>query len=268
MKSKVIKSVFLQIVLLALILDAGSVQAQSTENKPVYVLVHGAWHGGWCWQKVSSRLRAGGADVYTPTLSGLGEHENTLNKEINLDTHIEDIVNLIEIEDLQNVILVGHSYAGTVIAGVADRIPERLEKLIYLDAMIVENGESALSVHPREAQEFSRNSSKASNGLSIPPFPVEAFGVTSPADIKWVSARLTPQPYRTFTQKLILKNAYGNHLPLVYIACINPQMPVLKTFSDRVKTKKNWKHYSLNTGHDAMITAPDELSDLLKSVVK
>ena len=268
MKSKVIKSVFLQIVLFSFLLNIGPAYAQSAEKPPVYVLVHGAWHGGWCWQKVAAKLRADGANVYTPTLSGLGEHKNTLNKEINLDTHIEDIVNLIEIEDLQNVILVGHSYAGTVIAGVADRIPGRLKKLIYLDAMIVENGESALSVHPEEAQESSENASKKDGGLSIPPFPVEAFGVTNPEDIKWVSARLTPQPYKTFTQKLILKTPYGNHLPLIYIACTNPQMPVLKTFSDRVKTNKNWKHYSLNTGHDAMITVPDELSTLLETVSK
>jgi pimeloyl-ACP methyl ester carboxylesterase len=128
MKSKVIKSVFLQIVLLSLVMNASKAYAQSGEKRPVYVLVHGAWHGGWCWQKISAKLRADGADVYAPTLNGLGEHKNTLNSEINLDTHIADIVNLIKMEDLDNVILVGHSYAGTVIAGVADRIPERLKK--------------------------------------------------------------------------------------------------------------------------------------------
>jgi hypothetical protein len=140
--------------------------------------------------------------------------------------------------------------------------------MIYLDAMIVENGESALSVHPKEAQEFSEKASEKDHGLSVPPFPVEAFGVTNPADIKWVGERLTPQPYRTFTQKLFLKNPYGNGVPLIYIACTNPQMPVLKTFSDRVKNNKNWQHYSLDTGHDAMITVPDKLSALLQSIAK
>ncbi|GLU55558.1 alpha/beta fold hydrolase [Dyadobacter frigoris] len=268
MKSIKIKSVISHLFLSVLILSSVISNAQSTQKNPVYVLVHGAWHGGWCWQKVSKNLRANGAEVYTPTLSGLGEHRNTLNKDINLDTHIEDIVNLIVMEDLRNVILVGHSYAGTVIAGVADRIPERLNKLIFLDAMIVRNGESALSVHPKEAREYSENSSKSSNGLSIPSFPVEAFGITNKEDAKWINERLTPQPFKTFTQTLVLKNPYGNHLPLIYIACTNPQMPVLKTFSDRVKNDKNWKHYSLNTGHDAMITVPDELSALLEKISK
>jgi len=266
MKPQTIKPVFLQIVLFYLILGGGGAYAQTVKKPPVYVLVHGAWHGGWCWQRVSAKLRTDGATVYTPTLSGLGEHKNTLNMEINLDTHIEDIVGFIEMEDLHDVVLVGHSYAGTVIAGVVERIPARLKKLVFLDAMIVKNGESALSVHPKEAQEFSENASKKDNGLSIPPFPVEAFGITNPADVKWTSARLTPQPYKTFTQRLVLKNSYGNHLPLIYIACTNPQMPVLKTFSDEVKRDKNWKHYTLKTGHDAMITAPDEVSDLLLSL--
>jgi pimeloyl-ACP methyl ester carboxylesterase len=268
MKRSAIKSVYFHLLLSVLLLNSLPVNAQEAEKNPVYVLVHGAWHGGWCWQKVSKNLRTDGAEVFTPTLSGLGEHKNTLNQNINLDTHIEDIVNLIVMEDLHNVVLVGHSYAGTVIAGVADRIPERLSKLIFLDAMIVEDGESALSVHPKEAQVLSEKSSKNSNGLSVPPFPVQAFGVNDPKDQKWVSERLTPQPYKTFTQPLRLKNVYGNHLPLIYIACTNPQMPVLKTFSDRVKEDENWQHYSLNTGHDAMVTVPDELSALLEKVSK
>ncbi|MFT4033451.1 MAG: alpha/beta hydrolase, partial [Siphonobacter sp.] len=111
--------------------------ARNKTDKPVFVLVHGAWHGGWCWQDVSQNLREKKYLVYTPTLSGLGEHKNTTNDNINLQTHITDIINLIEMDDLRNVILVGHSYAGTVIAGVADSIPERLSKLVYLDAMIV-----------------------------------------------------------------------------------------------------------------------------------
>ncbi len=123
MKSIKIRSVIAHLFLSVLILSSVISNAQSTQKNPVYVFVHGAWHGGWCWQKVSKNLRGHGAEVYTPTLSGLGEHQNTINKDINLDTHIEDVVNLIVMEDLHNVILVGHSYAGTVIAGVADRIP-------------------------------------------------------------------------------------------------------------------------------------------------
>jgi len=122
MDIKKIRRVFIGVVLSVLFLTDGYAQSQQTKA-PVYVLVHGAWHGGWCWQRISSILRESGAIVYTPTLSGLGEHKNILSTAINLDTHISDIVNLIEMEDLHNVILVGHSYAGTVITGVADRIP-------------------------------------------------------------------------------------------------------------------------------------------------
>lgn len=243
-------------------------KAQPLKEKPTFVLIHGAWHGGWAWEKVYSQLNGLGAKVYTPTLSGLGEHKNTLNADIDLNTHITDVVNFIEIQDLHNVILVGHSYAGTVIAGVADRIPERLSKLVFLDAMIVENGQSALSVQPKDTQEFFKAKAQENDhGLSLAALSADLFGVTDPSDIKWVNNRLTPQPFKTFTQPLELKNPFGNHLPLIYIACIQPQMPALKAFSDQTKNNKNWKYYSMNTGHDAMITQPKELSKLLYSLI-
>jgi pimeloyl-ACP methyl ester carboxylesterase len=252
-----IKSVFFSLLLLI----AVNVNAQS-----VFVLVHGAWHGGWCWQKVSTKLRAAGNVVYTPTLSGLGEHKNTLNKDVDLNTHITDIVNLIEMEDLHNVVLVGHSYAGAVIAGVADRIPERLSKLIFLDALLMENGQSTISVQPKEMGERVAKSAEQDHGLSIPAWSPETFGVTNPEDIKWTKERLTAQPYRAFTQPLVLKHPYGNNIPMSYIACLKPQMPVLKVFADKAQNSKDWKYYTLNTGHDAMITMPDELTTLLESI--
>jgi pimeloyl-ACP methyl ester carboxylesterase len=223
---------------------AGAAHAQT------YVLVHGAWHGGWCWKEVSQQLQKKGAEVYTPTLSGLGEHNNVLDTTINLDTHIQDIVNFINMYDLHNVILVGHSYAGLVIAGVADRIPGRISKLIFLDAMLTENGQSGLP-------------GKSPEGLSIPAWKPEVFGITDTAQINWVKARLTPQPYRTFTQPLHLQHPYGNHLPLIYIACSKPEMPELQAFADKAKNSKEWKYYDLPTGHDAMITMPKELTALL-----
>ncbi len=136
------------LVVLLLLLPSFRAFAQPATKPPVYILVHGAWHGGWCWQQVSAQLRASGATVYTPTLSGMGEHRNTLTPAINLDTHITDIVNLLEFEDLHDVVLVGHSYAGLVIAGVADRVPDRLRQLVFLDAVLVENGQSLASSQP------------------------------------------------------------------------------------------------------------------------
>jgi pimeloyl-ACP methyl ester carboxylesterase len=256
------------IILFLLLAVNTSIQAQSTKKDPVFVLVHGAWHGGWCWQQVSADLRAKGAVVYTPTLSGLGEHKNTLNRDIDLNTHIEDIVNLIVMEDLHNVVLVGHSYAGIVIAGVADRIPERLSKLVFLDAMIIKNGQSGLSQESAEEQASKSKGAEKESGLSLAPWPAEVFGVTDPKDIKWVNERLTPQPYKAFTQPLVLNHPYGNHLPLIYIACINPMLPQIKKFAAEVKVDKNWQYYTMNTGHDAMITMPHELATLFQSFIK
>jgi pimeloyl-ACP methyl ester carboxylesterase len=258
---------FLYLLLALLALGSTKAHAQSTQKEPVFVLVPGAWHGGWCWQQVSAQLRATGAVVYTPTLSGLGEHKNMLSKEINLSTHISDLVNLIVMEDLHNVVLVGHSYAGTVIAGVADQIPERLSKLVYLDAVIVENGQSALSVQPKETQAAMAKLSTKDNGLTVPFFSSAAFGV-APADVKWVDDRLTAQPYRCFTQPLTLHHPLGNKLPLVYIACVKPALPAMERFAAQTKASSVWKYYALNTGHDAMMTMPTELSALLASIGK
>lgn len=233
-----------------------------------FVLVHGAWHGGWCWNKVSQSLQAKGATVFTPTLSGLGEHSNVLDTTINLDTHIQDIVNFINMQDLHDVILVGHSYAGAVIAGVADRIPGRLKQLIFLDAMLIENGKSALTSQPANLSDHVRASTASTNGLSVPVWSPEVFGVTDPAQIKWVSERLTPQPFRSFDQPLHLEHVYGNHLPLTYIACTQPQMAQLKVFGDKAKGSKEWSYYELPTGHDAMITMPKELTALLFKISK
>lgn len=268
MISNAIKAIFYYLLLSVFLLGTVNSYAQINPKHPVFVLVHGAWHGGWCWQKVSSALRSSGDVIYTPTLSGMGEHKNTFNPEIDLNTHISDIVNLIVMEDLHDVVLVGHSYAGTVIAGVADRIPERLSKLVFLDAMIVRNGQSAFSVQPKETQDFIVKEAEKSNGLTVPAFPPEAFGLTNPEEINRVKERLTPQPYKTFTQLLILKHPFGNHLPLVYIACINPKMAVLQKFSDETQISKEWKHYKLNTGHDAMIISPEALTSLLETVGK
>jgi pimeloyl-ACP methyl ester carboxylesterase len=255
------------ILFILLIAVTTNLHAQGTKKPPVFVLVHGAWHGGWAWQNVSADLREKGSIVYTPTLSGLGEHKNTLNRDIDLNTHINDIVNLIVMEDLHDVVLVGHSYAGAVIAGVADKIPERLSKLIFLDALIIRNGQSALSQTPKENQEYTAKAAEKDSGLTIPILTADYFGVTDPKDIKWVNERLAGQPYKTFTQPLVLNHPYGNHLPLFYIFCNNPILPPIKRFAEEVKNDRNWKYYTMNTGHDAMITTPHELATLLNNML-
>lgn len=266
MKTSIVKSISFYLLIVFLIGSTNSSIAQNKSQKPVFVLVHGAWHGGWCWEKVSNKLRNEGDEVYTPTLSGMAENKNMLDSTINLETHITDIVNLIVNQDLHHVILVGHSYGGVVISGVADRIPERLEKLVYLDALLVENGQSALSVNPKENRDiFTKAAMDFDHGLSIPAPSSTWFGVTDSTDVKWTNERLTNQPYKTFTQPVALKHPYGNHLHLIYIACRNPELAVLEQFADKTKKSKAWKYYELKTGHDAMISMPNELATLLSS---
>lgn len=266
MRIKLVNAVSFYFLLISL-LFVSSANARPVQEPPVFVLVHGAFHGGWCWQKVSKQLRAKGDVVYTPTLSGLGEHKNTLNSHVDLDTHIADVVNLILSEDLHNVILVGHSYAGAVITGVADLIPERLSRLVFLDAMLMKNGQSALDVSPEDIREnFIKSANQFDKGLSLPFLSAGFFGVTNAQDVKWVNERLTNQPFSTFTQPLILKHPFGNHLPLTYIACTNPELRAIKPFADETMASKEWKYLQLKTGHDAMITMPVELAQMLESL--
>jgi len=261
-----IKSTFFYLLFILLMGDSISSNAQNKLQKPVYVLVHGAWHGGWCWDQVSEKLRAEGDIVYAPTLSGMAEDKDKLDSTVNLNTHINDIVKLIVENDLHHVILVGHSYGGVVISGVADRIPGRLEKLVFLDALLVENGQNALSVNPKESQDvFTQTAMGFDKGLSIPAPSSAWFGLTDSLVIKSTNMRLTSHPLRTFTQPLILKHPYGNHLPLIYIACRKPELAVLEQYAQKTKNNKAWKYYELETGHDAMISMPIELTALLSS---
>lgn len=241
--------------------------AKAPKKDPIFVLVHGAWHGGWCWSDVKRNLTGKGYEVFTPTLTGLGERKHLDSENVNLDTHIDDIVQLIEMEDLHDVYLVGHSYAGAVIAGVADRIPERLSKLIFLDAMIVENGQSPISLQPNSVRQLQLKNIKRKENFE--PFDVALFGVTDTVIAASVKRRLTPQPFNTFAQPLKLRHKYGNGLPLVYIACTHPQLPIMKEMSDKVRADKNlnWQHIGFNTGHDAMITAPNELTDIFVGLI-
>src|SRR5690606_7865529 len=214
------------LILLVLVAFSINTYAQNKDDKPTFILVHGAWHGGWAWKEVKANLSKENYTVYTPTLSGLGEHKHNLNDSISLKTHILDIINLILMEDLHNVALVGHSYAGAVITGVADSIPDRLNQLIYLDAMLVHDGESPITSEPIAEQHKKKKTLDKKQHFQ--PISSRYFGITDSIQIKWVDERLTPQPYKTFGQILQLKNEFGNGLPLVYIACTNPQLEVLK----------------------------------------
>jgi pimeloyl-ACP methyl ester carboxylesterase len=167
-----------------------------------YVLVHGAWHGGWCWAKVARLLRDAGHEVYTPTLTGLGERAHLARPEVDLETHIQDVVAMLEAEELRQVTLVGHSYGGMVITGVAARTSGRIGHLVYLDAFVPEAGKSLLDYVGEGAGAMREAAVAHGEGWKLPSFPPERFGVTSQRDTEWLTKHLVPQPLRSFEQAL------------------------------------------------------------------
>ncbi len=228
------------------------------------VLVPGAWHGGWCWRHVVPRLRAAGHPVYTPTLTGLGERAHLLGPQVDLETHISDIANLITVEELEDVVLVGHSYAGLVITGVADRLPETLAHVVYLDGLLAASGQSFVSIQPAEAAEQFRRLAIA-GALVIKPPPVSVLGIP-PGDsmTAWVERRLTPHPLATLIQPLMLARGGSASLPRSYIDCGKPSIfGTQNRFADQARSEPGWTVVSLDTGHEAMITAPDAIARLL-----
>jgi pimeloyl-ACP methyl ester carboxylesterase len=178
-----------------------------TQDPATYVLVHGAWHGSWCWKRVRRFLRDTGHQVFTPTLTGLGERSHLNSATVDLSTHIADVVNLLRWEDLSDVILCGHSYGGSVITGIADRVPERVRTLVYLDAFVPEDGECLFDLAPEHAQFMRLQAQTAGTGWNVPPIPAEHFNVNL-RDAAWVNAQCTSQSIASFEERIKL-----NRLP-------------------------------------------------------
>ena len=235
-------------------------------NKPHFLLIHGAWHGGWVWNEISDILRYQRYSVSTPTLTGLGEKKHLLSSKITIKTFIEDVVNHIIFEDLNNIILVGHSFAGSVISGVADRLKDRIQKLIYFDAMILIDGQKPFDITPKETVEQRIElAKKFGNNISIPAPSADAFGVFDIKKSLLLEEKLTPHPLSAFQSKLILKNEVGNGIPLSYIFCTKPVYKSLES-SREVVRKMKWPIFELNAGHDAMLTHPKETLNLLMKI--
>ena len=255
---------------------AFAAEGPSPEAQPgaakTYVLVHGAWHGGWCWREVAETLRSQGHRVFTPTQTGLGERRHLLSRDITLDVFVDDIANLMEAEELRDAILVGHSFGGCVISGVADRMPEAVRHLVYLDSQILEPGQIAFEVMPADVVAVRRKlAAEQGGGVAIPPPTLEAlsaaFGI--PADspeLVWVSRRVTPHPLGTYESPLRLKNAVGNGRPCTYIACTAPFYAPLERARQWARRQSGWRWQEIATGHDAMVTAPAELARMLLAV--
>jgi pimeloyl-ACP methyl ester carboxylesterase len=230
-----------------------------------YVLVHGAGHGGWCYQRVARLLRAEGHEVYTPSLTGLGERAHLLTPHVGLDTHIADIVSLLEHEDLTDVILAGHSYGGIVITGAADRALNRVAQLVYLDAAILYDGESLHDVTPALA--MMRQEMKVVDGIELVLWPDDPvahaiYGVTDEADWAWMRQRLHPHPWRAFTDKLRLTHPEAvAALPRTVINC--PSTLTMRKGESLDRYHVGDRVWELDTGHDLMITEPEKTAAML-----
>ncbi|MFJ3779064.1 alpha/beta fold hydrolase [Streptomyces sp. NPDC090075] len=230
-----------------------------------YVLVPGGAHGGWCYQRVARILREAGHDVYTPTLTGVGERFHLLSDDIDLDFHIRDVIQVLRYEDLNDVILAGHSYGGMVITGVADLATERIGHLVYLDAATPVNGQSLADISPSQMA-AARAKGDVVNGAEVvlqPGLePIPNYGVTDPADITWMMSKLTPHPYKCFAQKLHLENeAELGQIPQTHIVCTSTlphRDPALMA-----KARAEGRLWDIDTGHDLMITQPEAVAECL-----
>lgn len=231
-----------------------------------FVLVHGAWHGGWCWLRVARLLRDAAHEVYAPTLTGLGERAHLAGPEVDLETHVQDVVGVLEAEELRNVILVGHSYAGMVITGVAARAASRLTHLVYLDAFVPEAGKNLLDYVGARADAMRESARTVGDGWRVPPFPPERFGVTSQRDRDWLQRRLVPQPLKSFERPLAAVG--GERLKRAYVYCASPAMGAFDQFAERFREDRKWQYHELKTGHDAMLTAPGEVAKILLALAK
>lgn len=230
-----------------------------------YVLVHGGGHGGWCWQRVAPGLRAAGHEVYTPTLTGLGERAHLALCDVDLETHVTDVTAVLRYEDLTDVILIGHSYGGMVITGVADRATARIGQLVYLDAAIPSDGESLVDIAgPMMAA--ARREARVVDGVELVLWPdsdsVKHYGVTDPRDVAWMQEKLTPHPWKCFVQPLRLANeAAIEQIPRTNINCTSalragaPERVARSLAADRA--------WEIDTGHDIMITEPQALVGML-----
>jgi pimeloyl-ACP methyl ester carboxylesterase len=228
-----------------------------------FVLVHGAWHGSWCWKRVRNQLQAEGHEVFTPTLTGVGERSHLISPQVTLETHIADVVNLLRWEELTDVVLCGHSYGGCVITGVADRVPERLRALVYLDAFILENGQSLHDTLPREVAEAQvRGAAETGDGWRVPPITAEVFGVNVD-DRAWVDRQCTAQPLATFQQRLRVDNVFPA-AKTTHILATGFEHSPFPAFHEIAKAK-GWKTLTIACGHDVMLDRPADLASMLRN---
>lgn len=231
-----------------------------------FVLVHGAWHGSWCWKRVRTALQQRGHDVFTPSLTGVADRHHLMSPQVDLETHIADVANLIRWEELSDVVLCGHSYGGCVISGVADRMADRIGALVYLDAFVLENGQSLHDTLPAEMRNAQiEGARQAGEAWKVPPIPAEAFHVNA-EDCAWVNRQCTMQPLATFQQSLHLTGAIDGIANVTFILASGWTPSPFTAFYQRAKAR-NWKTVDIPCGHDVMLDQPEALTAALLAVL-
>lgn len=241
----------------------------------VFVLVHPAWHGGWCWKKVAPLLRAQGHEVFTPTLTGLGERSHLARSEVGLEVHVTDIASVLKYEDRRDVVLVGHSSSGAVITGVADRVPDRIGHVVYIDAFVPDDGQSVFDLVSAERRQILEGLARTEGGGSVlprfAPAPWETivrdmWGVIDEGDVRWMLERLGPTPIRHFTEAVKRRNSAAEKLPRTYIRCRRYASGRFDQHAEMARRTAHWHYRELATSHHPAITAPDNLVDLLLEI--
>ena len=233
----------------------------------IFVLVHGAWHGGWCYRDTATALRAAGHTVFTPTHTGLGERAHQAGQHITLETHVRDVCGCIESEELRDVILCGHSYGGMVITSVADRMPERIKALAYIDAYVPEHGESMIDQYRKalpperatQTTERVRNSARTNGDGMMPPRPAEAFNV-APGHRAWVDRRCVPQALATFEMPVLLTGASAQVTQRLYLLADGWDPSPFRWYAARFESDPGWRVTRFPCGHDVMVDMPGELA--------
>jgi pimeloyl-ACP methyl ester carboxylesterase len=238
--------------------------SMATPARKTFVLVHGAWHGGWCWRRVADLLEKQGHKVFAPTLTGLGERSHLMSKDIRLATHVTDVVNLMRWEDLSDVVLCGHSYAGVVVSGVAEQMEGKISSIVFLDAFVPDNGEALADITGQATLDLLR-AAKERGDIGIPPRTAASFNVNE-KDRAWVDAMCVPQPIETFTDKVKLTGARERIGKKAYILAMNNANPGFAKALARAKADKSWRTYEVPCGHDVMVDMPERLTEILLEV--
>lgn len=227
-----------------------------------FVFVHGGMIGGTCWKKLRQPLEEKKCVVLTPTLTGLAERKHLTHQNIDLATHIQDVLNIIFYEELEDIVLVGHSYGGMVITGVADKIPTKIKKLIYIAAVLPMSGESMFDAVGPEISAFLYNSAQKGNGWEVPAGLPESYGIEALEDIRWFKKSSTPHPLKSFQHKLSYDSSSFEKLDKIYIKCAHDS--ALEPMARRAKEMRI-PCYEMDAGHFPMITHPETVIELLKS---